>query len=103
MQNLSKELRQSWDADAPQSMNADVQDVPPLDWVLAAQVKMQMAGCFVWVVTNEFQRAPCSWQADHESEEPRGLAPLRPSVLVDGMSCKQVLGRPGRRDKASAT
>ncbi|CDJ42022.1 hypothetical protein, conserved [Eimeria tenella] len=84
--NLSKELKELWNADATQSMDADVQDVPPLDWVPAAQVKVWAAGCVVWVVANEFRRAPCSCQADHESQEPRALVLLRASMV--SMVCR---------------
>ncbi|CDJ41987.1 hypothetical protein ETH_00010815 [Eimeria tenella] len=89
--NLSKELRELWNADATQSMDADVQDVPPLDWVPAAQVKVWAAGCVVWVVANEFRRAPCSCQADHESQERRALVLLRASMVSMRLRCLELL------------
>ncbi|CDJ62734.1 hypothetical protein ENH_00024240 [Eimeria necatrix] len=58
MQNVSKERRELWDADAPQSKNADVQVV--------AMLKGRALG---------------SWEADHESGEPRSLVLLRASLV----------------------
>ncbi|CDJ62956.1 hypothetical protein ENH_00029880 [Eimeria necatrix] len=81
MQNVSKELRELWDADAPQSMNADVQEAPALGGVPAAQGKAQTACCVVESGADEFRRARGSWEADRESGEPRSLALLRASTV----------------------
>ncbi|CDJ62970.1 hypothetical protein, conserved [Eimeria necatrix] len=68
MQNVSKELRELGDVDAPQSMNADVQG------------KTQTACCAVEGGADEFRRARDSWEADRQSGKPRSLLLLRASA-----------------------